>query len=197
MPVGARGRSFPGVWEHAVALPCRLLALPVVTVPCDHTALKKWLLAQSDQPATLAELQSLLHRVVELYNHHRSHRSLPHRATPATIYTTLPEPVPAATAAPTPTTASAATRSTRPAASPCASPGNLRHIGVSRTHARTDVILLAHDLHVTVINAATGEILRDLIIDPRRDYQPTGRPPGTRKAVGRTCRSQVRPTPMP
>jgi hypothetical protein len=56
--------------------------------------------------------------------------------------------------------------------------GRLRHIGVGRTYARTDVILLVQDLHVTVINAATGEILRDLIIDPRRDYQPTGRPPG-------------------
>jgi hypothetical protein len=37
------------------------------------------------------------------------------------------------------------------------------------------------DLHVTVVNAATGEILRDLLIDPRRDYQPTGRPPGPAK----------------
>src|SRR3954447_23988701 len=27
-------------------------------------------------------------------------------------------------------------------------------------------------------SAATGELLRDLTIDPRRDYQPTGRPPG-------------------
>ena len=41
---------------------------------------------------------------------------------------------------------------------------------------------LTHDLHVTVINAATGEILRDLIIDPRRAYQPTGRPPGPPKS---------------
>jgi hypothetical protein len=31
------------------------------------------------------------------------------------------------------------------------------------------------------VNAATGEILRDLIIDPRKDYQPTGRPPGPTK----------------
>jgi hypothetical protein len=37
------------------------------------------------------------------------------------------------------------------------------------------------DLHVTVINAATGEILRDLTIDPRKDYQPTGRPPHPHK----------------
>ena len=56
--------------------------------------------------------------------------------------------------------------------------GRLRHIGVGRTYARTDVILLIQDLHVRIVDAATGELLRDLIIDPRRDYQPTGRPPG-------------------
>jgi len=56
--------------------------------------------------------------------------------------------------------------------------GRLHHIGVGRTHARTPVILLVQDLHVRIIDAATGELLRDLIIDPRRDYQPTGRPPG-------------------
>ena len=42
--------------------------------------------------------------------------------------------------------------------------------------------LLIQDLHVTVVNATTGEILRDLIIDPGKDYQGTGHPPGpTRK----------------
>jgi hypothetical protein len=74
--------------------------------------------------------------------------------------------------------------------------GRLRHIGVGRTYARTDVILLVQDLHVTVINAASGEILRDLIIDPRRDYQPTGKPPGPPKQIGRTGKPQVRPIPM-
>jgi hypothetical protein len=73
----------------------------------------------------------------------------------------------------------------KPAASPLRVAGRLRHIGVGvgvgRTCARTDVILLIQDLHVTVVNAATGEILRDLLIDPRRDYQPTGRPPGPAK----------------
>ena len=39
-------------------------------------------------------------------------------------------------------------------------------------------MLLVHDLHIRVIHAATGELLRDLILDPRKDYQPTGRPPG-------------------
>ena len=59
--------------------------------------------------------------------------------------------------------------------------GQLRHIGVGRTYARTDVILLIQDLHVTIANAATGEILRDLNIDPRKDHQPTGKPPGPTK----------------
>ena len=70
--------------------------------------------------------------------------------------------------------------------------GRLRHIGVGRTHARTHVILLVQDLHVRIVNAATGELLRDLTIDPSRDYQPTGRPPGPQMTNSRTCDSQVR-----
>ena len=37
--------------------------------------------------------------------------------------------------------------------------------------------MLVQDLHIRVINAATGELLRELTLDPTRDYQPTGRPP--------------------
>jgi hypothetical protein len=53
--------------------------------------LKKWLRAQTVQPTTLAELQALLGAFVDLDNKHRPHRSLPHHATPTTIYTTLPK----------------------------------------------------------------------------------------------------------
>jgi transposase InsO family protein len=42
--------------------------------------LKKWLAAQPVQPTTLPDLQALLDRFVAAYNHHRPHRSLPHRA---------------------------------------------------------------------------------------------------------------------
>src|SRR5439155_159706 len=52
------------------------------------------------------------------------------------------------------------------------------HIGIGRTHARTHVILLVQDLHIRVVNAVTGELLRELTLDPAKDYQPTGRPPG-------------------
>jgi hypothetical protein len=49
--------------------------------------------------------------------------------------------------------------------------GQLRHIGVGRTHTRTHVILLVQDLDVRIINAITGELLRELTIDPDHDYQ--------------------------
>ena len=44
--------------------------------------------------------------------------------------------------------------------------GQLRHIGIGRPHAGTHVTLLIHDLHVRVINAATGELLRELTSTP-------------------------------
>ena len=53
--------------------------------------MKNSLAAQPAQPATIAELQTLLDDFVELYNTARPHRSLPHRATPATIHTTRPK----------------------------------------------------------------------------------------------------------
>ena len=56
--------------------------------------LKKWLRAQPQQPATLAELQALLDEFTLIYNQQRPHRCLPHRATPATIYTALPKATP-------------------------------------------------------------------------------------------------------
>ena len=51
----------------------------------------------SGQPrtATLAELQTQLDAFVDEYNHRRPHRSLPHRATPAVIYTSRPKADPA------------------------------------------------------------------------------------------------------
>ena len=140
--------------------------------------LKKWLRAQPTQPCTLAELQALIEVFIALYNNQRPHRSLPHQATPATIYTTLPK----ATAR-TDRAADSHDRVRHDKIDKAGSVtlrvgGRLRHIGVGRTYARTDVILLVRDLDVRIVNAATGELLRELTIDPRQDYQPTGRPPG-------------------
>jgi len=146
--------------------------------------LKKWLRAQPVQPATLGGLQALLDAFTTLYNTRRPHRSLPHRATPATAYAARPKTGPGDRSADT----HDRVRADRIDADGKLTPrvnGRLRHIGIGRTRARTRVLMLVQDLHVRVINAATGELLRELIIDPARDYQPTGRPPGPEKKTPR------------
>ena len=139
--------------------------------------LKTWLTAQDPQPATLTQLQALLDAFATIYNHQRPHRALPHRATPATAYQARPKATPGGRAA----DAHNRVRTDRLDHNGCVTlrvNGRLHHIGIGRTHARTHVLLLVQDLDIRVINATTGELLRELTIDPTRDYQPTGRPPG-------------------
>ncbi len=130
--------------------------------------MKNWLRAATPQPTTTAEL----HRFAQEYNNDRPHRSLPHRATPATIYQRLPKATPTGTR-----DTDAHERVRRDRVDNAGSitlrvQGRLHHIGIGRTHARTHVIILAQDLNVRVINATTGELLRELTIDQNRDYQP-------------------------
>jgi hypothetical protein len=56
--------------------------------------------------------------------------------------------------------------------------GKLCHTGIGRVHAGTAVLLLIQDLHIRVLNAATGEQLRELTLDPTRNYQPASEPKG-------------------
>jgi transposase InsO family protein len=143
-----------------------------------HQTLKKWLTGQP-RAATLTELQTQLDVFINIYNHHRPHRSMPHHATPATAYTARPKADPA-----TRTDTHHRVRhdtvdqfgklTVRHA-------GRLHHIGVGRTHARTHVVMLIHDRDIRIINAATGELIRQLTIDPTRDYQPSGVPTGRPK----------------
>jgi transposase InsO family protein len=145
----------------------------------------KWLRAQPDQPATIDQLQALLNTFTGDYNQRRPHRSLPHRATPATIYTALPKALPAASRDPD---THDRVRHDRVDTTGCVTlrvAGRLHHIGIGRTHAGTHVLLLAHDLDIHIINAVTGELLRELTLDPTKDYQPTGRPPGPARKTTR------------
>ena len=133
--------------------------------------MKKWLRRQPDQPSTIVELQAQLGRFRTEYNQHRPHRSLPHRATPAALYNELPKAVPG----PTRDDAHDRVRHDRIDKSGTVTlrvAGQLRHIGIGRTHKGTHVILLIQDLDVRVVNAITGELLRELTIDPDKDYQP-------------------------
>jgi hypothetical protein len=52
------------------------------------------------------------------------------------------------------------------------------HIGIGRAHAGTPILIRTTGPDITIISTATGEILRQLTLDPARNYQPTGAPKG-------------------
>jgi transposase InsO family protein len=134
--------------------------------------MKKWLRAQPNQPATIAELQALLDVFVDIYNTTRPHRSLPHQATPAAIYLALPKALPASSRDADTHVRIRHDRIDDSGVLTIRHAGKLHHIGIGRTHARTHVIALIADLDIRVINAITGELLRELTLNPDIDYQP-------------------------
>ncbi len=138
--------------------------------------MKKWLRAQPDRPATIGDLQGLLDTFVGHYNHDRPHRSLADQATPGLAYRARPKATPAERRDTHDRVrhdvVDKAGRVTLRIA------GRLHHIGLGQALTGTRVLLLVQDLDVRVIDEATGELVRALIVDPSRDYQPTGQPPG-------------------
>jgi transposase InsO family protein len=146
-----------------------------------HQTLKRWLTAQP-RAGSVAALQTQLDAFAEHYNHHRPHRAIDRRV-PAAAYTARPK------ATPTGTTAPAHDRVRKDIVDPYGKvtlryQGRLYKIGLGRTLARTPILLLVHDRDIRVINQTTGELLRELTLDPTRTYQGTGRPPGPQKRSG-------------
>jgi hypothetical protein len=142
----------------------------------------------------LTALQAQLNAFTSYYNTRRPHRSLPHRATPATAYAARPKAVPGTRD----TDAHHRVRTDRLDSNGTVTlrhAGRLYHIGIGRTHARTHVLLLIRDTHIRVIHAATGELLRQLTLDPTRSYQPTGKPPGPPPGTPRPPRRRKNPEP--
>jgi transposase InsO family protein len=148
-----------------------------------HQTLKKWLTHQP-RAATLAGLQTQLNTFVEAYNHDRPHRSLPHQATPATAYTARPKADPANRT----DTHNRVRRDRIDQAGVITLrvAGRLHHIGVGRTYTGTRVLVLIQDLRIRIIHATTGELLRELTLNPTKDYQPTGAPKGPKRKKSRT-----------
>ena len=143
-------------------------------------SMKKWLAAQPDQPPTVAALQTLLDRFADAYNHHRPHRSLPHQATPAAIYHSRPK------ASPGDRTGDTHDRVRHDRVDKSGKitlryQGRLYSIGIGRTHTRTHVLVLVQDLDIRVLDAATGELLRELTLDPTQRYQSINRAEPTRR----------------
>jgi len=145
----------------------------------DPTQTLKRFLTQQPKAATLAELQTQLDAFVDEYNHRRPHRSMPHHATPATSYTARPKAIPGERLDTHDRVRTDRVDQTGVITLRVA--GRLHHIGVGRTYAGTRVLMLVQDLNITIVNAATGELLRQLTLDPTRDYQPTGAPKGPKR----------------
>jgi transposase InsO family protein len=138
-----------------------------------HQTLKKWLRAQTQQPTTLAELQTLCDQFRSHYNTRRPHRSLGRR-TPLAAYQARPKATPpaAADAAPQPRVRRDVVDSDGKLT--LRHNGRLHHIGVGRAHARTPILMLINGCNIRIIHATTGEIVRELILNPTVDYQPRG-----------------------
>jgi len=181
---GRRGAGTRNGFEHELR---RLDVIQINSTPNHPTTcgkverfqqtMKKWLRAQDPQPTSVAELQTLLDLFADQYNQRRPHRALPHRCTPATAYTARPKATPG-------DRSDDSHNRVRRDKIDAGGKITLRHggqlysIGIGRTHARTRVIVLVQDREIRIIDAATGELLRDLTLDPTKRYQGTGRPPG-------------------
>jgi transposase InsO family protein len=139
---------------------------------------KKWLAAQP--PArTIAALQRQLDRFRRIYNTDRPHRAIGRR-TPAETYAARPK----ATATGPYIDPHCRVRHDRIDSGGTVTlrhNSKLHHTGLGRRLAGTPVTLLIDDLHIRVIHRHTGELIRELTLDPTRDFQPRGLPPGPPK----------------
>jgi transposase InsO family protein len=135
-----------------------------------HQTLKKFL-AKQPPAVDLAALQAQLDRFVASYNDARPHRSLGRR-TPRDVFDAKIKAHPAGTVPDT----HFRVRHDRVDKTGCVTlryQSRLRHIGIGRAHKGQRVLLLVADRDVRVISDQ-GELLRQLTIDPSRDYQRRG-----------------------
>jgi hypothetical protein len=134
-----------------------------------HQTLKKWLATQP-RAAGINQLQHQLDAFRRYYNDIRPHRA-PGRRTPAEAYAARPE----AHASGIPLTDG----HFRVRHDKIDTNGKLRlrhnsrlhHIGLGRQYAGTPVLVRLRDRHIRMLSTS-GRLLRDLILDPSRDYQP-------------------------
>ncbi len=134
-----------------------------------HQTVKKWL-ARQPPARTGRQLQAQLDTFRAYYNTVRPHRALGRR-TPASAYAARPKAVPTGTPLHAGHWRIRHDRIDPSGVFTLRYNSRLRHIGVGRRHAGTEILVLVHDLDVRVLTS-DGELLRELRIDPSRDYQP-------------------------
>jgi transposase InsO family protein len=129
--------------------------------------LKKYLKAHPT--SRIAELQGVLDEFRTYYNEKRPHRAL-NRRTPASAYGLIPKAEPTTPDDPNIWRVRYDTIDTSGKVS--LRYGNkMMHLGIGRAHARTEIIILIHNLHATIITL-DGTVLGDYKINPNQAYQP-------------------------
>lgn len=129
--------------------------------------LKKWLRARP-APATIDELNELLAQFRDFYNHHRPHRAL-RGATPAEAFTATEKARPADRPRPEPVFVSRHTVGD--------TSGKLHvapyrvNVGLRWAGHTCDVVRQGH--YIAIFSGTT--LVRELIVDPSREYQPADR----------------------
>jgi transposase InsO family protein len=134
-----------------------------------HQTLKRWL---AKQPAamTVGDLQGQLDWFGGYYNTRRPHRAVGRR-TPATAFEGRPKATPVGPGHAFPSHYRIRhDRIDQSGVITLRYNSRLHHIGLGRRHARTRVLVLVADLEVRVLTE-DGELLRELTLDPTRDYQ--------------------------
>ncbi|MCV7377855.1 transposase [Mycobacterium alsense] len=135
-----------------------------------HQTLKKRLAAA---PAhTLAQLQALLDEFATYYNTIRPHRALG-RHTPLQAFNARPKAFPTTYHSP-PHYRVRHDRIDAAGVITIRYNSRLHHIGLSKRRRGTHVIVLINDLDIRVLHRDTGHLIRKLVLDPTRDYQPRG-----------------------
>jgi transposase InsO family protein len=139
-----------------------------------HQTLKKWL-SRQDPAANIPGLQAQLDTFTHYYNTQRPHRAIGRR-TPAQAWNSRPRAIP---------TRQGQTFSEhfRVRKDRVDSNGKLtlrhnsrlHHIGIGRDWAHTRILMLIRELNIRIVAEETGELVRELTLDPSRDYQPRPR----------------------
>jgi transposase InsO family protein len=136
-----------------------------------HQTLKKHLRALP-AAATLTELQHHIDHFLAYYNGVRPHRAL-RRRTPLQAFNDRPKAFPTGYQI-APHYRVRHDRIDAAGVITIRYNSRLHHIGLSKHLRGTNVIVLIDDLDIRVLNRATGTLIRKLVLDPTRDYQPRG-----------------------
>jgi transposase InsO family protein len=144
-----------------------------------HQTLKRYLGKQAP-PRTIALLQAQLDTFRTYYNQHRPHRAL-HGDTPLHAFHARLKAGPTTTSPP----AHYRVRHDRVDKSgriTLRHLSRLHHIGLGVAYRGLPVHVLVANKNIRVIRE-DGSLLRELTLDPSRDYQPLGTPPGPPRLV--------------